>query len=183
MSRLVVIPEHEPRRHSFSTADAHAITATLAPWGVRFERWTPAATSPDPLVAYAPQVERLRADGYGTVDVVRVAPDAADPGWPDKARAMRAKFRDDHTHAEDEVRFFAEGAGVFYLLLGGSVHCVLCEAGGLLSVPAGTVHWFDMGEVPRFTAIRFFQKADGWIGSFSAEPIARSFPSFDELSA
>jgi len=184
MSRLVVIPEHEPRGRSLSTADARSIASALAPWGVRFERWLPTSSaSDDPRTAYATQVEQLCAEGYGTIDVVRVAPDTADPGWPDKARAMRAKFRDDHTHAEDEVRFFAEGTGVFYLRLGGSVHCVCCEAGDLLSVPAGTLHWFDMGEVPRFTAIRFFRNADGWVGNFSADPIAASFPSLDELAA
>ena len=125
----------------------------------------------------------LREQGFGTIDVVHVTPDAADPEWSERARAMREKFRDEHTHAEDEVRFFAAGAGVFYLRLGASVYALRCEAGDLLSVPAGTRHWFDMGAEPRFTAIRFFASAEGWIGSFSGDPIARALPSFEELAA
>jgi len=187
MSWLAIIPEREPSRRLRVTADAAEIARELGVRGIRFERWSPAlehaAEHIDPLVAYAAEVERARADGYGTIDVVRVAPDASDAGWTDKARAMREKFRDEHTHAEDEVRFFAAGSGVFYLRLGAEVCCVRCEAGDLLSVPAGTSHWFDMGELPEFTAIRFFRSADGWVGRFSGDRIARRFPSFDELAA
>ena len=39
---------------------------------------------------------------------------------------------------EDEIRFFVQGAGTFYLHLGDEVVAVLCEAGDLLSVPALT---------------------------------------------
>jgi len=183
MSRLVVFSEREPQRAARDTADPAAIAAELATWGVRFERWSPDASDDDPLVAYAQRVEALRASGYGTIDVVRVEPDATDAGWASKALAMREKFRDEHTHAEDEVRFFARGSGVFYLRLGERVYCVRCEAGDLLSVPAGTRHWFDMGSSPDFAAIRFFQSAGGWVGDFSGDSIARRFPSFDELGA
>lgn len=183
MSRLVVFPEREHQRPERDTADPAAIAAELAEWGVRFERWSLDARDDDPLVAYAPRVEALRARGYTTIDVVRVAPDANDPGWASKAGAMREKFRDEHRHAEDEVRFFAGGSGVFYLRLGERVYCVRCERGDLLSVPAGTRHWFDMGATPDFVAIRFFKSAGGWVGDFSGDPIARRFPSFDELAA
>ena len=183
MSWLVVFPEREPERRTRATADAGVISSELARWGVQFERWLPDREHVDPLVAYASQVGRLRAAGYGTVDVVRLAPDASDPGWVGRAQAMREKFRDEHTHAEDEVRFFALGSGVFYLRLGGQVYCVGCHAGDLLSIPAGTRHWFDMGAAPRFVAIRFFESASGWVGDFSGDTIARRFPSCDELAA
>ena len=183
MSRLVVFPEREPQRPTRDTADPAAIAGELAAWGVCFERWSPAAGDHDPLVAYAPRVEALRASGYGTIDVARVAPDASDAGWASKALAMREKFRDEHTHAEDEVRFFAHGSGVFYLRLGEHVYCVRCETGDLLGVPAGTRHWFDMGANPDFAAIRFFKSPGGWVGDFSGDGIARRFPSFDELAS
>jgi 1,2-dihydroxy-3-keto-5-methylthiopentene dioxygenase len=54
----------------------------------------------------------------------------------------------------------------------------LCERGDLISVPAGTRHWFDMGPAPRFTAIRLFTTPAGWVANFTGEPIARGFPSF-----
>lgn len=182
MSWLVVFPEEEPRRRLRDTEEAVTIARELSAWGVSFERWATADDSADPLLAYAPQVERLRAAGFGTIDVVRVAPDAADASWAEKAQTMREKFRDEHTHAQDEVRFFASGSGVFYLRLGQHVYCIGCCAGDLLSVPAGTRHWFDMGARPRFVAIRFFRSADGWVGDFSGDTIARRFPSFDDLA-
>jgi 1,2-dihydroxy-3-keto-5-methylthiopentene dioxygenase len=187
MSRLVVypervLPEGDAPQCVHDTADAGVIARALAAQGVRFERWAASVEDADPLIAYGPQVEALRAQGYGTIDVVRVAPDANDPRWLEQASAMREKFRDEHTHDENEVRFFARGAGVFYLRLAEHVHCVRCEAGDLLSVPAGTRHWFDMGAVPDFVAIRFFESATGWVGNFSGDPIARRFPSFDELT-
>jgi len=192
MSWLAVFPEQQPQQRLRSTADPSIIEQELAPFGVHFERWSLQSLSneeaneevnEDPLVAYAHEVERLRQRGYSSIDVVQVAPDVSDAAWPDKARTMREKFRDEHTHAEDEVRFFAGGAGAFYLRLRSNVYCIGCEAGDLLSVPAGTRHWFDMGAEPRFTAIRFFKSSDGWVGNFSGESIARRFPSFDELAA
>lgn len=182
MSQLVVYPELEPGRRERDLVDASAIARELEQRGVRFERWTASTTDSDPLLAYAPLVEALRAQGYGTIDVVSVAPDEHDPGFSEKARSMREKFRDEHTHDEDEVRFFARGAGVFYLRLAERVYCLRCEAGDLLSVPAGTRHWFDMGATPSFVAIRFFESATGWVGHFSGDTIARRFPSFDELT-
>jgi len=183
MSRLVVYPEREPQRPARDTADPGAMAAELAACGVCFERWSPDIPHDDPLVAYATRVEALRASGYVTIDVVRVAPDASDAGWASKASAMREKFRDEHRHAEDEVRFFARGSGVFYLRMSEHVYCVRCERGDLLSVPAGTRHWFDMGATPNFVASRFFKSAGGWVGDFSGDSIARRFPSFDELAA
>src|SRR3546814_8454772 len=62
---------------------------------------------------------------------------------------MRAKFLDEHFHKEDEVRFFVAGSGLFTLHVGDKVYEILCEAGDLVSVPDGTTHWFDMGQIGR----------------------------------
>ena len=55
--------------------------------------------------------------------------------------------------------------------------------GDLISVPAGTRHWFDMGPTPRFTAIRLFTTPAGWVADFTGTPIARSFPSYGSAPA
>ena len=94
--------------------------------------------------------------------------------------AIRAKFLNEHTHNEHEVRFFVEGAGMFYLRINGKVHMVLCERGDLISVPTGTTHWFDMGENPDITAIRFFTRKDGWTPHFTGDKIADVFPKFEK---
>ncbi|WP_029622775.1 1,2-dihydroxy-3-keto-5-methylthiopentene dioxygenase [Sphingomonas elodea] len=165
------------------TREPMTIAAELAAQGVRFERWParPIAADADQeavLAAFAPEVERLKAEkGYRSVDVIRMVPD-----HPEKD-LLRAKFLSEHRHAEDEVRFFVEGEGLFTLHLNDRVYAVLCEAGDLISVPAGTPHWFDMGPAPRFTAIRLFTNADGWIAQFTGDAIAERFPRHEPVAA
>ena len=45
----------------------------------------------------------------------------------------------------------------------------------LISVPADTPHWFDMGVRPAFVAIRFFNNQEGWVAHYSGNPIAEQF--------
>ncbi|MEO1062946.1 MAG: cupin [Actinomycetota bacterium] len=187
MSKLIVLAETDPGTTVLSTSDGDEIAAELAGRGVRFERWEATAALDDHagqdevLAAYAADVDRLRAEGYGTVDVVRLHPDPDDADWPTKAAEARNKFLAEHTHDDDEVRFFVEGSGAFYLRIGGEICIALCEAGDLISVPADTRHWFDMGTNPSFAAIRFFQIEDGWVGNFTGDDIATRFPTYDEL--
>jgi 1,2-dihydroxy-3-keto-5-methylthiopentene dioxygenase len=58
------------------------------------------------------------------------------------------------------------------------VFIVECEAGDLMSVPAGTPHWFDMGPRPRFTAIRMFVSPDGWVANYTGATLAEDFPKY-----
>jgi 2,3-diketo-5-methylthio-1-phosphopentane phosphatase len=189
MSLLTIVPEREPTRVERRSADAAEIAELLAPIGVRFERWAAGqslaagAGQAEVIEAYRADVDRLaREGGYQSVDVARVTPAPGDPAWPAKAKAAREKFLSEHTHAEDEVRFFVEGAGLFYLRAGGRVFMMLCERGDLISVPAGTTHWFDMGGEPNFCAIRLFGTPDGWVASFTGDAIAAGFPGFDEVA-
>ena len=110
--------------------------------------------------------------GFKSVDVVSL-----DPNHPDKA-ALRAKFLDEHTHSDFEVRFFVDGKGLFYIHTGGKVYGVLCEKGDLISVPADTPHWFDMGENPCFKCIRLFTTPEGWVAQFTGDKIAAGYPQF-----
>jgi 1,2-dihydroxy-3-keto-5-methylthiopentene dioxygenase len=162
-----------------TTTDGDEIARLLAEVGVRFERWTAEAEiSADAdqdavLRAYASSVARVQADGgYGTVDVLRLA-----KGTPDTA-PIRQKFLNEHAHSEDEVRFFVEGSGAFYLHLAGRVFQAICVRGDLISVPAGTLHWFDMGADPEFTAIRWFNNQTGWVPNFTGSDIATRFPTY-----
>lgn len=161
-----------------------AIAAELASIGVQFERWeadqplAPDAGQEEVLAAYRQAVDKLNAKyGFQSIDVVSLGPD-----HPERA-AMRQKFLAEHTHADFEVRFFVAGRGLFYLHVGGKVYLVLCEQGDLISVPANTTHWFDMGESPDFKCIRFFTTPDGWQGNFTGSDIATRFPSFDAYLA
>jgi 1,2-dihydroxy-3-keto-5-methylthiopentene dioxygenase len=183
MTVLAIYPDTDPASPEL-LRDREAIAARLAPIGVELERWaTDAPLAPDAgqaavLEAYAAEVERLNGRyGFTSVDVVALRPDN-----PKKAE-MRQKFLAEHTHDDFEVRFFVDGRGLFYLHVGGQVYCLLCEAGDLISVPANTTHWFDMGEDPDFKCIRLFTDREGWIGKFTGSEIAGRFPDFDRFVA
>jgi 1,2-dihydroxy-3-keto-5-methylthiopentene dioxygenase len=158
------------------TRDPAQVADALALIGVRFEQWPSRPVPPEAdqaavLAAFAPEVERLKAaNGYRSVDVIRMTPE-----HPERA-ALRTKFLAEHRHSEDEVRFFVEGEGLFTLREGEQIHAILCEEGDLISVPAGMRHWFDMGPRPRFTAIRLFTNAEGWVANFTGDAIAERFP-------
>ncbi|MFV2088192.1 1,2-dihydroxy-3-keto-5-methylthiopentene dioxygenase [Micromonospora sp. LOL_021] len=188
MTLLQIMPDNDAATVLTRIDRPAEIAEALRPLGVQFEQWehgarlASQAAQADVLDAYRTEVDRICAKGgFRLVDVVRMRPDDADPEWPSKAHAARTRFLDEHTHDEDEVRFFVEGSGCFYLHVDHRVYAVVCEAGDLLWVPQGTSHWFDMGSQPEFTAIRFFEEEDGWIGNFLPDSIARAFPTLDEL--
>lgn len=164
--------------------DFDAIAAELAGIGVEFERWQADrplardAGQDEVLAAYRQAVDELNHKyGFQSIDVVSLQPD-----HPERAQ-FRQKFLAEHTHADFEVRFFVDGRGLFYLHVGDKVYLVLCEQGDLISVPANTTHWFDMGERPDFKCIRFFTTPNGWEGNFTGSDIATRFPGFDEYLA
>ena len=189
MAKLVVYPETSPGRPSLSTTDPAEIAAHLRSIGVTYEQWTATESLPIDadqdavLRAYAADVARIQAQGFNTVDVIRLAGDLDDPAFLAKAAEARQKFLAEHTHDDDEVRFFVEGSGAFYLRVDGSVHVIVGEAGDYIFVPKDTKHWFDMGSRPRFAAIRFFAIPEGWVGRFTGDAIASGFPTFDDVVA
>jgi len=171
------------------TSSPEEIAAELAAVGIRYERWPvrelPAGADAEAVLeTYREEVDRLVGEqGFKVIDVARLSPPAEpDDEWRATAAGARAKFLAEHTHAEDEVRFFIEGSGIFYLHVDDSVIAVHCDQGDLLSVPALTRHWFDMGTTPDFAAIRFFLDPDGWVGTFTGDDIAAKFADFDTLA-
>ena len=180
MSQLTTYEESAPHTVRDVTTDHATITTRLAAIGVRFERWTasvtltPEATDAAVIAAYRGDIDRLMtANGYQSVDVLRCLPDNP------QRETLRAKFLNEHTHDDDEVRFFVEGGGMFYLRIGGAIHAVLCTRGDLISVPAHTRHWFDMGPLPHFTAVRLYISPEGWVANFTGDPIAAHLPAYN----
>ena len=184
MTHLTVYPDTDPATVLMETGDGEKIAEVLGTIGVDFERWAaPHALAEDAdqaavLAAYESDVSRIMKEGgYRSVDVVRVKPDN-----PNREE-LRQKFLAEHTHDDDEVRFFVDGAGAFYLRKEGKVYRVVCERNDLISVPAGTTHWFDTGPAPDFCAIRIFTTPEGWVGHFTGDDIASRFPKFEREAA
>lgn len=169
------IPEQD-----YSTKDVAEIKKFLNDRGVFFDQWEAAVEFSDDadqetiLGAYKKDLDPyMNANGYETADVISI--NSTTPNY----EAIRAKFLSEHTHTEDEVRFFVDGEGLFWFNLedGKSpVFNVRCQAGDLISVPANTKHWFDAGESDPFVkAIRIFIDMSGWVPHYTGSDIAEQF--------
>src|SRR5579863_10182612 len=167
---------HIPVENKTLTGDAE-MRDYLASVGITYERWQPAhelsenASAEEVLAAYAPEIERLKADGgYVTADVIDVVPTT--PGLD----AMLNRFNSEHWHDEDEVRFIIEGRGLFHIHpREGNVISITVEAGDLLRVPRGTWHWFDLCQERRIRAIRLFQDTTGWTPHYTQSGTDRTY--------
>lgn len=161
-----------------SVTSVEEITAYLNARGIAFEQWQPSqpldkgATQEDVLTAYDHCLKPLmEANGYKTADVISVFPDTPN------LLAIREKFLAEHTHSEDEVRYFIEGEGLFWFNLGKdepvfNVHCV---AGDFISVPKDTPHWFDLGDAAHVRAIRIFTDPAGWVANYTGSGIDEKY--------
>jgi 1,2-dihydroxy-3-keto-5-methylthiopentene dioxygenase len=155
----ITIPDENRRLE-----DPAEISAFLRPFGIWYEKWDVAgrigedATNEEILAAYAPEIERLKAQGgYVTADVINVTPQV------EGLDAMLNKFNKEHTHSEDEVRFTVQGGGIFHIHPdNGPVFAVQVESGDLINVPAGTRHWFDLCDDKTIRCIRLFLDPAGW---------------------
>ena len=107
------------------------ITSHLAACGIDYERWNPShpiaddAPAEEILHAYSREIDALKnRGGYVTADVIDVSP--ATPGLDQ----MLAKFKREHWHDEDEVRFIIAGRGLFHIHAStGDVLAIEVEAG------------------------------------------------------
>lgn len=141
---------------------------------IYFDQWTceveflDTATQEEILAAYEKDLKPfMEKGGYQTADVISINK------LTENYDAIRAKFLAEHTHSEDEIRFFVDGKGEFWFHLDNEeVFCLLCEKGDLISVPAGTKHWFDAGkENPFVKAIRIFIDMSGWVPQYTESKI------------
>ena len=123
------------------------------------------------LDAYALEIERLKSrGGYVTADVIDVNPQT--PGLEE----MLAKFNREHRHDEDEVRFIIRGRGVFHIHPAeGPLTGIEVEPGDLLTVPRGTLHWFDLCADREIRAIRLFQDKAGWTPHYTNSGAERGY--------
>jgi 1,2-dihydroxy-3-keto-5-methylthiopentene dioxygenase len=166
------IPDQQRSLH-----EQNEIRDYLAGIGIEYERWPIAdgvaceASAEQILSWYGPQIENLkRRGGYVTADVIDVNSDT--PGLD----AMLSKFNIEHRHDEDEVRYIVAGRGLFHIHPSeGPVVALEVEAGDLIRVPRGTLHWFDLCGDRRIRAIRLFQDISGWTPHYTSSGVDRNY--------
>jgi len=160
-----------------TVADEQEITSLLASHGIDYERWRPEhpvaddAAPEEILRAYGNEIEQLKQrGGYVTADVIDVDPNTAN------LDAMLQKFNREHWHDEDEVRFIIAGHGLFHIhTTAGPVLAIEVEAGDLIRVPRGTLHWFNLCSDRRIRAIRLFQEMSGWTPHYTDSHVDEGF--------
>jgi 1,2-dihydroxy-3-keto-5-methylthiopentene dioxygenase len=169
---VVTIPEEERL-----LTDKQEIAAYLATCAIDYEQWQPKpalpadASAEDIFEAYANEIEELKIrGGYVKADIIDV--NDGTPGL----EMMLAKFNREHWHDEDEVRFIIAGHGLFHIHPPNkSVVAIQVEAGDLIRVPRGTMHWFDLCSDRRIRAIRLFQDMAGWTPHYTESGTDRKF--------
>lgn len=162
--------------------DAEKIRQYLNERGIYFDQWQcdvdfdDNATQEEIFAAYAKDLNPfMKSGGYQTADVVSI--NSLTENYED----IRKIFLAEHTHSEDEIRFFVDGKGLFWFNLETEpVFNLLCEREDLISVPAGTKHWFDAGESQPFVkAIRIFIEKEGWTPHYTNSKIETNFDDFE----
>lgn len=160
---------------TFTNADE--IKTHLASIGIDYERWenaknvSPDASAEEILDAYADEIGRMKAKGdYVTADVIDIKPDVPN------LETMLDRFRPEHWHDEDEVRFIVKGCGIFHIAPKDSdVVAVKMTAGDLIRVPRGTNHWFDLDDTRTVRAIRLFQDTAGWTPIYTESGLEKNY--------
>jgi 1,2-dihydroxy-3-keto-5-methylthiopentene dioxygenase len=158
--------------------EAGEIVEYLSGIGIDYERWdademrvSPDASEEEILAAYSPEIEKLKVSGgYVTADVINIVPTTPN------LDAMLNKFNKEHWHDEDEVRFIVKGHGLFHIAPpDGDVVSIEMEAGDLIRVPRGTMHWFNLCGDKTVRAIRLFQDISGWTPYYSESGVDTSY--------
>ena len=154
-----------------------AVAEYLRKIGIDYEVWEPShplsadASQEEILDAYSAEIQKLKtAGGYVTADVINVSPETPN------LDAMLAKFSREHWHDEDEVRFIVQGRGLFHVNPKTSpVVGIEVEAGDLIRVPRGTLHWFDLCSDKQIRCIRLFQDPSGWTPWYTESGVDEKF--------
>lgn len=177
MCRILVMAIVNVPKKNIRLTGSSQVGEYLSAINIDYERWenikevSPDASEDKILEAYSEEIEKLKArGGYVTADVINVNPDT--PGL----EAMLDKFNKEHWHDEDEVRFIVKGHGLFHIApAGGDVVSIEMEAGDLIRVPRGTLHWFNLCGDRTVRAIRLFQDVSGWTPNYTGSGIDTNY--------
>lgn len=164
-------------------ANPREIQKTLSGIGVCLERWPipdnrdleallaldqPAPEDSDRLLGFfESRFDTLKATlGYQSRDLISLSPGL--PGLD----GLLGRFKDCHTHDDDEIRYVVEGAGIFGFVLPNKDQIeLLVLPGDYINVPRGAEHWFRLTTDRRIKAIRYFTSREGWVPVYTGTPV------------
>lgn len=133
-------------------------TETLSPDALRAEGVDYQALPTEQGGFQGPLDALKKTRGYVEQDEVALRPDT--PGLD----AICDKFKDEHLHTEDEVRFVLEGEGIFDIRSRDDRWMrVQVEEGDLIVVPKDRYHRFTLTEQKHIRCVRLFQDKTGWV--------------------
>lgn len=164
-------------KENVTITDFKTIQKFLGEHGIMIAKWEARktladnATQEEILDAYSHELKPfMEKNGYATADVINVHPKT------ENLMAIREKFMKEHTHSEDEIRFFVDGQGKFWFHLDNEeILCVTCERGDFMSVPKNFKHWFDLAPGYFVKAIRIFSNMEGWVPNYTNSGIDHSY--------
>jgi len=181
MSSLTVYHQSSPEYPNKLLTHIEDIVSTLAAVGVQFSRVpveqpvTAGTADYELMGACRVQIAQLMvAHGYPSAEVLSLCDERGDGS--ELARALRQE----QTCKPAHLHYYLAGRGLLALHIGEYVYSVLGEKGDLLLLPAGTAHWFDAGEHPRFAVLRLFASPQVPVFTPVASDFAAAFAGLDD---
>lgn len=159
--------------------DFNEIQKYMTIQGVILARWEAKApladnsTQEEILKAYSHELKPFMAkNGFVDADVVNIHKELGE----ETLLALREKFMKEHTHSEDEIRFFVDGEGKFWFNFGeDEVYGLTCTRGDFISIPNNYKHWFDPAPNYFVKAIRIFSNKEGWTPHYTNSGVDARF--------
>lgn len=181
MSRLSVHHQSSPEIPNKVLGHAEDITSTLAAAGIDFRilpleaRVQAGTTQEEILAAVGDSLAHLQRDhDLSQVEVISID----QRRWP-KEGDKPAPAPQEQVADGAQLYLFLAGQGLLSLHVDDYVYALFGERNALISVPAGTRHWFDLGEFPHCTAIRL-SAANAAQPRPSGDAIAAAFPRLED---
>ena len=128
---------------------------------------------------WQPLPDPQRRENLFSIGARRVGHDSAFEAAPVSKVEQRESPQDRLERAQiiSVVRLLGlKGRGLFHIQpQTGPVFAIQVEAGDLINVPKGTLHWFDLCADRTIRAIRLFQDKSGWVPSYTDSGIHQRY--------
>jgi 1,2-dihydroxy-3-keto-5-methylthiopentene dioxygenase len=179
---MATLKIYKDQKLTKQSKDQSLIQSLLKEINIHFENWEISEnldkdSSTDEIASnFKDKIEKvLKENNFSSFDIVNIKPEL------EGLDELKKKFIPEHTHDDNEVRFFIDGEGLFCINQDEAIYQLLCTKGDYISVPAHTKHWFDMGSKASFKCIRFFENKEGWIAKYTDSKISQQYPLLDEF--